>query len=181
MLYELCPLLFSPYALIDMEKFNKKYYEYFVLNNGDGKFLNYTTINFKAQEGYNKNNIIEEDFLDCSTPMPIFSKHFINILENKFIGEMDFIKCNVKCEETIFEYYIGKIIKTKELVDKENTEYRELSDGSKAISIIKYNKKILEEDFIIARDATYKFVFLANEKFKEIVEENNIKIKLKNV
>jgi hypothetical protein len=142
MLYRLEPILLSPYAIIDMEKFNKKYYEYFIQNTGDGKFLNYVTIEFKAQEDYNQNNIIKEDFLNCSTPIPVFSERFVNCLKNDLIAEMDFIKCSVKCDEKIFEYYIGNIKKSKKLVDKENSEYRELRDGSKVIHCIKYHKNI---------------------------------------
>jgi hypothetical protein len=181
MLYRLEPILFSPYAIIDMERFNKKYYEYFIQNTGDGKFLNYITISFKAQEDYNQNNIIKEDFLSCSTPIPIFSERFVNCLKNDLIDEMDFIKCCVKCNEKIFEYYIGKIKKTKELVDKENSEYRELRDGSKVIHSMKYHKNIKEDDFIIARDTINIFVFLVNDRFKELIEKNNINIKLKKI
>jgi hypothetical protein len=164
-----------------MEKYNQKYHDYFVSNIGDGKFLNYVTVPFIAQEGYTNNNIEQEDFLDCINNIPIFSEYFVNIMKNDFSEEMDFIKCNVKCSGKIYNYYIGKIIKTKKFIDEENSEYRNLSDGSKIINTIKYYQNINEGDFIIARDITYNFIFLVNDKFKELIDKNNLKIKLKEI
>ena len=181
MLYKLEPVLLSQYAIIDMEKFSKKYYDYFIQNTGDGKFTNYVTIEFNAQEAYTQNNIIKEDFLECSTPIPIFSERFVNTLKNNLIEEMEFFKCNVKCENKMFDYFIGKIIKTKDLIDTNKSEYRELRDGSKIIKIIKFFENIEEDNFIIARDTNEKYVFLVNDRFRELIEKENFNIKLKKI
>ena len=181
MLYKLKPVLFSQLAIIDMEKFNKKYYEYFVQNAGDGKFTNHVTIEFNAQEAYTQNNIIKEDFLECSTPIPIFSENFVNALKNNLIGEIEFFKCYVKCESKKFEYFIGKIIKTKDLIDTNKSEYRELEDGSKVIKKINFFENIEENNFLIARDTKEKYVFLVNDRFKELIEKEDLNIKLKKI
>jgi hypothetical protein len=40
--------------------------------------------------------------------------------------------------------------------------------------------RINNNDFLIARDYDYHFIYLVSDKFKELVEKNNFNIKLKN-
>jgi hypothetical protein len=175
MLYRLAPISRSPDAKTFYEKVFP-YYDYFVNNKGDGKFLNYTIPTLNSQ-WYNQNNIIKEDFLDCLIPMPIFSERFVNTLKNEFVNEIDFIKCKIKCDEKIFEYYIGKILKTKKLVDRKNSRYRKLTDGTETISEWSYYMDIDTKDFLIARDTVDKFIYLVTDEFKDLVLKNKMKIK----
>ena len=184
MLYQIFPVSKSEEALVYYENYNHifpdKYRDYFVHNKGDGKFLNYTTLAFCTQEAYNQNNIVKEDFLDCITaPMPIFSVRFVNILNDYFVDEMKFIKCDIKCENKIFEYYIGKILKTKILIDRDNSTYRQLSDGSKIIDKPCYNINMNTDDFFIARDIDHYHPFFVTDKFIDLVKKNKLKMRFK--
>jgi hypothetical protein len=171
----------SPYAIIDMEKFNRKYYEFFIEQKGDGKFLNYTTVKFKAQEGYTVDNIEMEDFINCTTPIPIFSEHFVNSVSKYLADDISFYPCIIICEGKIFTFYIGKILKNGSIVNEELSEYRQLRDGSNVIHRIKYNENLTNDEQYIARDQKKTYIYAVSEKFKRLAESKNLNIHFKEV
>ena len=171
MLYELKSVSLPKYGIIEIENFSEKYYDYFIKNIDNS--VDYSIITFKTKKNYTQNDIIKEDFLYCSIPVPIFSENFVECLKNDLLDEIDFINCKVECCGKIFRYYIGKIKKVKNLLIKES-----LKQG---ISIVKYDKEINEDDFIIARDTTREYIYLANNRFKKLINEKNINIKLKEI
>ena len=181
MLFILNSTIFSPYALIDIEKFRKIYYDFFIKLEGDGKFLNFTTIKFKAQEGFTKNNIREEDFLNCSTPLPVFSERFVRSVSKELVNDLQFYPCTVVCDGNNYNFFIGKILRYELLINEELSDYRLLCDGTKIISRVKYNEKIKNEEIFIARDIKELYIFLVNENFKHLIESKGLNIKFKDV
>jgi len=187
MLYELKPINRSDDIYVYWESFDRhpdwklyeKYNDFIVKNKGDGKFLNYTRIKFKTQTAYNKKNIEKEDYLESiNFKIPIFSQRFVECFKNEMQEELDFIECDILCDGNIYNYYIGKILKTKKLVERQTFDEIILNDGTKSerLQNIIYNMNIDENDFLIARDESIDYIYLVNEKFKKLVKRNNLKI-----
>ena len=187
MLYKLNPVnrsddIFVYWESLDRKpdwKLYDKYNDFLVLNKGDGKFLKYTKIKFKTQTAYNKNNITKEDYLESiNFRIPIFSQRFVDCLKNEMQEELDFIECNILCDGNIYNYYIGKILKTRKLVEKQTFDEIILNDGtkSKRLQSTFYNMDIDENDFLIARDGSIEYIYLVNENFKKLVKKNKLKI-----
>lgn len=177
MFFRLESSISSPYAIIDMEKFLKQYYDFFIKKEGNGKFLDYVTLSFKAQEGYSTDNIVKEDFLKCTIPIPIFSERFFNLAKEVMKGDLDFFRCNVICEQQTFPFYIGRILTQDFIVDESKSEYRKLRDGDNVLSRVVYHEND-ESNFFIARDSKELFLYTVTTQFKEFVLQNNVNIHL---
>ncbi|MWP50398.1 MULTISPECIES: hypothetical protein [unclassified Gilliamella] len=184
MLYELRTSILNEFAIVDLssikEKYYEKYYNYFIEGFNDRRFLEHKKLVFTAQQGYNSNNIVKIDYLKCSSPVPIFSQRFVKTLHNKLSQDIEFIPCKVICNNIIYDFYVGRILNFIQLIDKEKSEYYELSEGEKIIDIPVYSSSV-NMDFYIARDSEEKNLYAITDKMKEMLTEYNFNIILKEV
>lgn len=184
MLYELRTSILNELAIVDLssikEKDYEEYYNYFIEGLNDRKFLEHQKLVFTAQQGYNSNNIEKIDYLKCSSSVPIFSQQFVEILQDKLRQDMEFIPCKVICDNISYDFYVGRILNFIQLIDKEKSEYYELSEGEKIMDIPVFSSSV-NTDFYIARDSEEKNLYAITDKMKEVLIEHNFNIKLKEV
>ena len=88
---------------------------------------------------------------------------------------MEFIPCNLICENTVIKWYAVHIKRNESVIDEEASVYRTLVDGKKMIKFARYRKDI-DIPFFIAEDSKYSSYYVATELFKELFDNNNILI-----
>ena len=93
---------------------------------------------------------------------------------------MQFLPCNLICENVNLEWYAAKILKKIPIIDKENSTYRTLTDGEKILKFAKFRKDI-EEIFFVAKDNESITDFAVSEMFMELCKKNNLLIRFKEV
>ncbi len=164
-----------PLAIVDFKDGADRIFDYFILNKGDGKFLDFTKPVAIAQSGYNKKNITTTDFLKASIGVPVFSASFKEKMEAELKDDLEFVECTVNCQGESFTFYAGKINTHIDLVDKEKSAYRTLTDGSSRLMRAVYREEFAQS-FLIARDAEIKAKNVVSEDFKKLVEERGLKI-----
>ena len=71
-------------------------------------------------------------------------------------------------------------VSSKEVIDKEASTYRTLSDGERVLSFIKFRRDI-EEEFFIAKDKESITDFVVSELFVDICKRNGLLIDFKEV
>jgi hypothetical protein len=176
MLYSLITPINKSNAIIDLEKNNNKILDFFQSNIlTDANFLE---IVFLAQKGYNKENITKADFLNTSCGIIVFSKTAKEVMERETIKDIDFYPCIVKCNGENYEFYAVKIKTYENIINKEASIYRNLSDGRKVIMLpvflnLEYNK------FYFAKDSDFKHIYCVSEKTANLIDKYELNIKLK--
>lgn len=184
MLYELRTNILNELAIVDLSSIKEKdyseYYNYFIEGFNDREFLTHKKLVFTAQQGYNSDNIEKIDYLKCSSPVPIFSQRFVEALQDNLEQDIEFIPCKVICNNISYDFYVGRILKFLPLIDKEKSEYYELSEGEKIIDIPVFSSSV-NTDFYIARDSEEKYIYAITDRMKEFLIKHNFNVKLKEV
>lgn len=148
---------------------------YFIWNTNDGKFLNFTKARGKAQEQVTESEILASDYLNSNISIPVFSKSARDVLQAAILDELEFHKIEILTSTKSVIYFLGKCRKYFQLLNKQESEYRTLTDGSLILSRPAYKIEITE-DFFIARDCDESQIFVASQKFVDLCKTNNLKI-----
>ncbi|MCD8406222.1 hypothetical protein LNI88_11770 [Tenacibaculum dicentrarchi] len=175
MVYTLETIIKHPDALINIEDNKGRIVNFFVNNKGDGKFLNYKKVSVQVLSGYDKNNILETDFFGTALGIPLFSEIAKNILQKKLIEEMIFYQSELLINGKIINCYLGKIIKSSDIINKEKSVFRISSTGSKFL-VKPISNELINKSFFITKDIEYPTYFYVSDKFKELAENNNLNI-----
>lgn len=162
-------------ALVDVKDTKGRLFSYFILNEGDNKFLQYTKPYGQAQEEINLDNLNLADYLPLNIGIPIFSKRVINVLKKEFINEIKEYECIINCEGQEFIFYMCFIDKFLDLVDIEKSEFRALTDGNSILSKAIY-KNEYRDDFYLARDKQFKTRLVISQKFVDLCTINKLNI-----
>ncbi|WP_193016260.1 hypothetical protein [Proteus sp. FME41] len=113
-------------ALIDVKDTKNRLFSYFILNDGDNKFLQYTKHYGKAQEEIKLEHLRSADYLPLNISIPVFSKRMINILKKEFIHEIKEYECIVSCEGEELIFYMCFIDKFLDLIDIEKSKFSKI-------------------------------------------------------
>lgn len=141
---------------------------------GDGKFLKFVKPS-AIVKGLDSKKLLKTDFLPSTIGMLLISEKAKKLLENHLENEVEFFECDIKVGDEVIPFYIGKILKENNLVDKENSVFHKLSDGREILSQPKFLTEF-EEPFLLAKDKEFKNVFAASESFKNLVVELNLQM-----
>lgn len=174
-LYKPISTIDNEYAIVDFKDSSGRLSNFFVYNDGDEKILNYAKPVAIAQHGFTQENIRESDFLQATMSIPIFSDRFKQKLEKILSEEVTFYECSIIVGEKEHQFYIGKLLKLVDLIDKEKSQYRKLSDGTPILSRLAYREDF-NESFYIARDTENPHIYEATEAFKKLTEKENLKV-----
>lgn len=145
---------------------SRRYFKYFI-ENKEINFSKHLYPTLIAQTGYSENFIKQLDFINCVLPIPIFSQRFVETIGNKIEDELQFYPCSILVRNKKIDFYIGKIIKYKEIIDLKHSGRRQLTDGT-FIPDIPYFYKRQKEDYYIIRDSTYKSHYIVSDFFKQL-------------
>jgi hypothetical protein len=107
-LYYLWTTINDEYAIVDFKDSQHRLANFFIGNQGDGKFLTYTTPAGIAQEGDTRENIGHTDYIASSISIPIFSPTFVDKLGQQLQEELSFHPCIVWCEGEAFPFFLEK-------------------------------------------------------------------------
>lgn len=162
-------------ALIDVKDTKNRLFSYFILNDGDNKFLQYTKPFGKAQEEIKLEHLRSADYLPLNISIPIFSKRVIDILKKEFINEIKEYECIVSCEGEELIFYMCFIDKFLDLVDVEKSEFSTLTDGRPILSKAVY-KNESRDDFYLARDNEFKAELVVSQKFVDLCSLHKLNI-----
>jgi len=148
---------------------------YFIWNTNDGKFLNFTTIQGKAQEYLIASEITKSDYLDCVISVPIFSKLAREVFEEEIPEEIRFHPMSVIADVSEFDFYMGKCHKYLDILNKKESQYRSMTDGSPMLSLPVF-KKNFDDDFYIARVRDEPQILVVSQKFVDLCEKSRLNI-----
>ncbi|MCL6353306.1 hypothetical protein [Pectobacterium polaris] len=174
-LYSLESPIESGGDVVDINDSKGRISSYFIWNEGNGSFLKFTTPQGVAQKNIKYSDISEVDFLSANIGVPIFSEKAMHEINN-FIPEIiEWAKIVISCNGDDVIYNLCKVNNFLDLIDKENSLFRILSDGDRILSKAVY-KKDLKDDFIIARDINFKERLVVSQSFVDFCHSRNIKI-----
>ncbi|MGK6353391.1 imm11 family protein [Parapedobacter sp. DT-150] len=173
--FNLATTVNHPLAVVDFKDGSSRLFDYFVLDKGDGRFLDFAKPTAIAQSGYTKRNITSTDFVKASIGIPIFSVDFKDKLEAELKDDLLFFECTVNCQGEAFPFYAGKVLRYISLIDRERSTFRTLSDGSSLPAKAVYREDI-PEPFLVARDTDFPSRFAVSTVFRKLVEAHGLKV-----
>lgn len=148
---------------------------YFIWDANDGKFLHFTKIHGVAQERLTEAEIAGVDYLECVISVPIFSKKARDIFEKAVPDEFEFHDILIDAQGKASIFYLCKCLRKINVINKQASVYRPLTDGSLILSQPVLRAQ-LDEDFYIARDRDEPQLLVVSEKFEKLCRENSLQI-----
>ena len=113
------------------EGVRRRLFDYFVLNEGDGRFLNHTTVVAQAQDGLSADLVRSADFLEGVAGPPIFSAAFVAATRAELADELEFHRCVVRCQGAEFDgFFVAKVMTYLPLIDPERSRFVTLDSGT---------------------------------------------------
>ena len=146
------------------------------MNLGNEEKIRKMKMEFIAGKGYTLKNIKKTDYIFTFSAV-LFSEKFVNNIGETLKEEMQFFPCKVICNDTTLDWYAAKITHQFPIIDEEMSEYYN-SDGEKVLDFAKFRTNI-EDKFYIARDYKEITEFVVSDLFKNLCEENELKLDFK--
>ena len=132
-------------------------------------------VRFHADKHLNSEFIQNTDFLNASLNLFVISPECYHAIHVKLEEDIEFHLCEVLCEEKSLDFYLGKIITGRPIVDTEKSTYRSMANGTQTLFGTVYRDD-LEEDFFLARDIGNQYRYAASDKFIQLIQEYELKI-----
>ncbi|SUB84233.1 Uncharacterised protein [Pragia fontium] len=158
-------------GLIDFSNAKSRLSSFFIWNEGDGRFLHYSKPKGKAQISFQRDKLINSDYLPANIGIPLFSKKAKDVFEKRISSEMSFYECSVECEGSDELFFLCKVENYLSIIDEEQSSFRQLLDGTKLIDIPSYK---CDELFFIARDKVFCERLIVSQKFVDTCDEEGI-------
>lgn len=175
MLYQLDPFT-GEQDPIEIKENRKVVVRFIVRDKGEEDFHDAGKVRFIANEAYYSSKSLQEtDFLYAAHNLLVFSGAAYQALHEIVREDLVFYPCEVIFNEEVFDFYIGKIVTQKPIVNTEKSTYRSLTDGSKTLLGTVYRDD-LEEDFYLAKDVGRNYRYAATQKFVDLVKATGLKI-----
>ena len=170
--YHVISGLKKPETLIEFEGQGRvaRLFNYFISNSNDGKFLKYTTPVGIAQEDMRESDLEKLDYLDAVIGIPIFSERFVETLGSLLAQEAEFHPAEIICKRKTKTFYLTRIIRFEEWIDRDKSDYVTLDDGVKILSSTNVVTKNVQSEFYLARDTVHTN-WVASEKLKRLAEQ----------
>lgn len=108
---------------------SQRYWDFFIENKNVIPFQ-YVNPLLVAGKGYTYNQILKLDFLNCIIPIPIFSCKFVKKYNELLKEELQFFPCKIKIKDKTVDFFLGRIIKSDNILDLQRSGSRTLTDGS---------------------------------------------------
>ena len=170
--------LYQIYSAVD----NKDAYA--DLKQVDGKIVGFINYNegdyseeaiFVAQCGYTSKNISETDYVQTIPKMLLFSEKFVNKFADTLKNELEFFPAKLRIKNNEFKFFLGKIKLSAELVDLEKSSFYTI-DEEKFIDYPPVFLKNISGFEFCAKDVNDNLIWGFSDKFKDLVDSDDIKI-----
>lgn len=162
-------------ALVELSDPAGRLSRYFIWNDGDGKFLNFTKSRGIAQDPLAEDDLKSLDFLQSNIDIPIFSKKAKLIFEIELPDEMEFHEITISSGLQEHLFFLAKIKTRLDLVDEARSSFRP-SRGEDPIITKAAFKESISVDFGIARDSKNLEEWVVTDKFTEICRKFKLNI-----
>ena len=90
---------------------NDRLLDFFILNQGDGRFLQYTRLRGIAQCDMKENDLERCDFLHSFLPCPIFSQRFVEKMSSILKDVVTFYPIDIYCGDKSKMFFIALLSK----------------------------------------------------------------------
>lgn len=174
-LYYLNSLAKSNGDLVSISDKQHRIASYFIWNKSDGKFLKFSKLIGLAQDYLTEKKILQSDYLDCNMSIPIFSERARDTILKNLSKSIEFQEISILSEKKELKFYAGKCLNYYNIVNKDKSKYRLLTDGSKILSEPVFNLEI-EHNFSLARDIENPQIIVASEIFRDVCMKNFLQI-----
>jgi hypothetical protein len=179
MYYNMETILKKSETLIEFQGDSKRLYDYFIHDSKDNNFLKYIKLFGIAQCDMKEKDLEICDYLSGMIDIPIFSNHFFDKFSKLLSSDVEFYPLEIRCKNLTKQFYLAKIIRYENWIDFDKSEQREITKGIKLLSH-PITPVVLQENFYFLRDSIVKNRWIVSEKFKNLVEENGMKLKFVN-
>ncbi|MDO5106556.1 hypothetical protein [Capnocytophaga sp.] len=177
-LYELQPKLRAECVYVTVKASADRMFDYFVLPDGDGKFLQYMKLVGEADTGVKDSDLEKVDFLEGFVSLPIFSQKFVELLSAEIGDEITFYPIEIKAKTTSKGFFVAKINRYLDIIDYEKSD-AEMIDGEPFLATmdnVVYNENLPE--FFIARDRFSQTDWYISDKLKALIDKHKLQIKV---
>lgn len=172
------PILRSD-AIVDLVGSADRFHSFFLAGGNNEKFMQYTKIQFAAQDGYSDEDLKSIDFIESSIGAPIFSPKFKQLVNGKYNNSLELYPCEIIKSKIVYNFYVGKIIQYENLIDVEKSRFRKLTDGRDVLMSPIYKEYV--GNFFMARDSEFSHIYVCGEEFASFTRSNNLSISCKRV
>ncbi len=149
--------------------------KYFLWDENDGSFLNDYIPRLVVMEGYSFEELSSESFLQVDSELFVVSVNAFEVLSSYLQNDVIFYPCEVLIDNSVFNFYVGKIVTKRRIIDKEKSTFWIFEDGVSFLhNAIFFNE--IKEDFYLARDIEFNFRYAASSKFINLIEKYNLNI-----
>ena len=116
-----------------------------------------------------------ESFLTVDSALFVISSNAYKLLSEQLQKDVLFYPCEVWLADKKFDFFVGKIITKRNLINHDKSTFWTFDDGIQILQTAKFYKEV-EEDFYLARDITYYFRYAASSKFADLIRKHNLNI-----
>ena len=177
-LYQLSPKLRASNIYITVKDPKDRLFDYFVLPDGDGKFLKYMQLTGEADTGIKDSDLQKVDFLVGFVSLPIFSERFVTLLSAEIGDEMSFYPIDIETKTLKKKFFVAKINRYLDLIDYQKSDTEEI-DGELALDY--FGTTVFNENlpkFYIARDSHSYTDWYISDNLKTLIEKHDLQIKV---
>lgn len=154
---------------------SQRYWDFFIENKNVIPFQYVNPLLF-AGKGYTYNQIQKLDFLNCIVPIPVFSCRFVKKYKELLKSELQFFPCKIKIKDKTIDFFLGRILKSDNILDLKRSGSRTLTDGSSLPDVPFFYQK-RNDNFYVLRDCLFKSHYIVSKCFADLCEEFNIEVK----
>jgi len=152
---------------------NSRFFSFFIYNEGREFYFQNTmpTVNFNE---ITLRQLSSSDYLPINIGVPIFSERAADLIHKECPSVANYA-CVVNCKDGCTIFYAAKINDSAFIINKEKSEFRNLTDGTEVLSKPSFFHDV-EDDFFLARDIENRHIWCASEKFVKLCKSANLKI-----
>lgn len=161
--------------LVDFKDPKGRLAGYFIWGTDEGKFLAHASPRGIAQSGTAPADVARADYLDINIGIPVFSANAVELLQRSAEEEMTFHSCVIECDGNDFPFFLARLNKRLELVDRARSTFRSLTDGEKVLSGAVFHDSF-DEEFLTARDVEFPGRMAVSATFRELCLQHQLVI-----
>ncbi|WAH58658.1 DUF1629 domain-containing protein [Pseudomonas sp.] len=162
-------------GLISLPDSRGRLSKFFIWNEIDGKFLNFTVPRGEAQADVIPRRLQTVDYLESDIGIPIFSQKARDRLLEVAPGEVEFYECVVVCKGKEYSFFLGKILKYQPLIDEQRSTFRLLAEGERLLDEAVYQDAKVT-DFYMARDREFCERLVVSSQFVELCKQDGLEV-----
>lgn len=172
--FHLVPRVDDGDALVDFDGRRDRLVEHFVFG-GDGPFLSFMTPRARAHPGAWTQRIGELDYLESTSPIPLFSPRFRAALGHELVDDIAFAERIVQAGDREYAFFAGHVLRSLDLVDPDSSTSRTPSDGSTSLMVLGFRDPS-RADFYLARDRAEPFALIATDAMRLLCEQRGLTV-----